>query len=172
MTAAQAAGVEAAIDHVRASRQTHVEWLKFWDEFEAHQQDCQSNPCPWEAKNEETASIAGDADHHRKMIAGYDNVLIVLGQRGSAQTGWFADIDDEQDGTDVWQPCLETGTGHIPSFEVWFPSKQACEQWIAKNVIGVGWCVTPGEVVAGEILEDFLPLGSRQLGQRPGTAGL
>lgn len=54
----------------------------------------------------------------------------------SARPHWFADVDDEQDGDYVWQPCLETGVGHIPCFEVWFNSKEACEDWIREFVIG------------------------------------
>lgn len=57
--------------------------------------------------------------------------------------GWFADWDSEATSEYGWQPCLETGQGHVPSFEVWFKSEAECEQWIADNVIGVGWF--PGE---------------------------
>lgn len=57
--------------------------------------------------------------------------------------GWFADLDATQGGDYQWQPCLETGKGHIPCFEVWFKTKAECEDWIAANVIGVGWF--PGE---------------------------
>jgi len=53
--------------------------------------------------------------------------------------GWFSDIDKEQAGEYLWQPCLETGQGHIPSFEIWFKTKSECDAWIAENVIGVGW---------------------------------
>lgn len=56
-----------------------------------------------------------------------------------APHGWFADWDDEQEGDYGWQPCLETGQGHIPCFQVWFKTKAKCEEWIAANVIGVGW---------------------------------
>lgn len=49
---------------------------------------------------------------------------------------WFADIDPEQEGTYIWQPCLETGQGHIPCLPVWFSSKAECEEWIRSNVIG------------------------------------
>jgi hypothetical protein len=50
---------------------------------------------------------------------------------------WFADIDDE-DGIPpyVWQPCLETETGHIPSIGIWFQSKEICEDWIRENLLG------------------------------------
>ena len=49
---------------------------------------------------------------------------------------WVADVDPEQDGPYRWQPCLETRVGHIPSFEVWFDTKEACEDWIREFVIG------------------------------------
>lgn len=50
---------------------------------------------------------------------------------------WFADWDkDNAVGAYGWQPCLETREGHIPCFEVWFDSKEACEDWIRKYVIG------------------------------------
>lgn len=50
---------------------------------------------------------------------------------------WFADFDDEADIPPyVWQPCLETGHGHIPTIDVWFQSKAICEEWIRENVIG------------------------------------
>lgn len=61
----------------------------------------------------------------------------------NGEEGWFADWDRDATTAYGWQPCLETGEGHIPCFEVWFDSKAACEQWIEKYVIGVGWL--PGE---------------------------
>ena len=63
--------------------------------------------------------------------------------------GWFADFDREAASEYAWQPCLETGVGHIPSFEVWFRTKAECEQWIKDNVIAVGWYPgDPSEVPA------------------------
>lgn len=53
--------------------------------------------------------------------------------------GWFSDVDAEADPRYQWQPCLETGQGLIPSFQVWFATKDECDAWIAENVIGVGW---------------------------------
>lgn len=60
--------------------------------------------------------------------------------------GWFADWDDEQQTDYGWQPCFETGQGHIPCFEIWFKTKAECEEWIAANVIGAGWF--PGDPTA------------------------
>lgn len=53
--------------------------------------------------------------------------------------GWFADWDQDQEGEYGWQPCLETGMGHIPCFQVWFKTEAECNAWITDNVIGVGW---------------------------------
>lgn len=54
--------------------------------------------------------------------------------------GWFADIDEDTGPSDPyrWQPCLETGAGHIPCFSVWFATEDECTQWIRENVLGVG----------------------------------
>lgn len=59
--------------------------------------------------------------------------------------GWFSDPCDEEDAVAGyrWQPYLETGTGFIPPIQVWFATKEACDEFIATEVIGVGWL--PGE---------------------------
>jgi hypothetical protein len=49
---------------------------------------------------------------------------------------WFADVDREAVAPYVWQPCLETETGHIPCFEVWFRTERECEDWIRQFVVG------------------------------------
>lgn len=64
--------------------------------------------------------------------------------------GWFADWDDEDTTGYGWQPCLETGVGHIPCFEVWFKTKAECEAWITENVVGVGWL--PGDPTETRVL--------------------
>lgn len=58
----------------------------------------------------------------------------------NGERGWFADVrQDPEDGpADMWQPCLETGIGHIPCFDIWFATRQECEKWIAETVLGVG----------------------------------
>jgi hypothetical protein len=62
----------------------------------------------------------------------------------SGKRGWFADVpargDEEQppNSEHQWQPCLETGTGYIPCFDMWFQTKAACEDWIRENASGVG----------------------------------
>ena len=46
-------------------------------------------------------------------------------------SGWFADTDsDAPDPSHPWQPCLETGVGHVPCFDIWFPTEAACVDWI------------------------------------------
>lgn len=59
---------EAAIARIEESRATHVLWADYWKAIGG----CSCEGC------EKTAGIAGDADHHRECIAGYDNVLEVL----------------------------------------------------------------------------------------------
>jgi hypothetical protein len=49
---------------------------------------------------------------------------------------WFADIDPEETSGYKWQPCLETGYGHVPSLPIWFGSKAKCEEWIRVHIIG------------------------------------
>lgn len=60
------------------------------------------------------------------------------------RVGWFSDYDNDPDLSGGmaeyrWQPCLETGTGHIPSFDVHFKSKDECDTWIREYVIGAAW---------------------------------
>lgn len=56
----------------------------------------------------------------------------------SGEAGWFADIDrDQPPGAYHWQPCLETGTGHVPCFEVWFATREECEAWIRETVLPI-----------------------------------
>lgn len=55
------------------------------------------------------------------------------------QMGWLSDIDREASGPYIWQPCFETGAGHIPSLPLWFTSKEECDAWIAEHLIGADW---------------------------------
>lgn len=52
--------------------------------------------------------------------------------------GWFADIDADAPASHQWQPCFETGEGHIPCFQIWFETRDQCERWIQENLLGVG----------------------------------
>ena len=58
----------------------------------------------------------------------------------AVMVGWFSDVDAEQEGESeyVWQPCLETGTGHIPSVGIWFKSKSECDDFIRTTILGHG----------------------------------
>ena len=59
--------------------------------------------------------------------------------RMGSQAGWFADRDMDREGGRVrgWQPCLETGQGLIPNFEVWFDSEEECERFIREVILPV-----------------------------------
>lgn len=97
--AVEAAGdLDAAIARVEKSRQTHVEWLDYWRAYDEH--DCSGVVCPWEATREEQTAIAGDSDHHRTAISGYDNVLAILtalrAALSSAGTDVLADLLDRE----------------------------------------------------------------------------
>lgn len=50
-------------------------------------------------------------------------------------TGWFADIGDGRGGELFpWQPFLSTRAGTFP-IPVWFESEQACERFIADELM-------------------------------------
>jgi len=49
--------------------------------------------------------------------------------------GWFADVSPDEIGDYHWQPCFETGLGHIPCFDIWFKTRAECETWIRENVL-------------------------------------
>lgn len=51
--------------------------------------------------------------------------------------GWFSDIDREEapSGTHQWQPCLQL-EGWCPSIDVWFESKEACDEFIRTEILG------------------------------------
>lgn len=51
------------------------------------------------------------------------------------QTGWFADWDEEAKG---WQPCIQTPALINSSLEIWFPSEEACLDFIRTEVLGQG----------------------------------
>lgn len=74
-------------------------------------------------------------------MTGYNSVY------GSSDTheynGWFADIDTDQTGTHVWQPCLQHQPGMIMSMSIWFSTEQDCQTFIRDCIIGHGFA--PGE---------------------------
>lgn len=51
--------------------------------------------------------------------------------------GWFADTAPFSD-SDGWQPCLETGAGHVPCFDIWFKTEQECMNWIREYALDAG----------------------------------
>lgn len=54
------------------------------------------------------------------------------------RVGWFADIDpDQSDSSHQWQPCLETGTGIVPSLSIWFASEAECESYIRSEIVPI-----------------------------------
>jgi hypothetical protein len=55
----------------------------------------------------------------------------------SERTGWFADVSNAEQMPGMWQPCLETGTGHIPCFDVWFNSREECEAYIRDELLPI-----------------------------------
>ena len=65
----------------------------------------------------------------------------------SDRTGWFADVssDDDPGPAGMWQPCLETGKGHIPCLDIWFDTQEECEAYIKEDLIPI----------AGRMLPDF-----------------
>jgi hypothetical protein len=52
--------------------------------------------------------------------------------------GWFADIgraDDRIPG--MFQPCLEMDIGVVPSFDIWFDTQEACEEFIRDTILPI-----------------------------------
>lgn len=50
--------------------------------------------------------------------------------------GWFADVDPEMKAF-KWQPCCQVD-GMVQSLDIWFSSKEGCEDWIREEVLGLG----------------------------------
>lgn len=66
----------------------------------------------------------------------------------SQRVGWFADADNWREGDhgermDGWQPCLETGTGFIPTFDVWFKTREECERFIRDEILPIARKMLP-----------------------------
>uniref|UniRef100_UPI003F493582 hypothetical protein n=1 Tax=Streptosporangium sp. CA-235898 TaxID=3240073 RepID=UPI003F493582 len=53
-----------------------------------------------------------------------------------SDNGWFAEWDRETT-NGGWRPVLQLD-GHAPDFDIWFSTKQECEDWIREEVIGCG----------------------------------
>ena len=55
-----------------------------------------------------------------------------------SETGWFADVADEEDTPNPrapWQPVIQTAGCCFP-LPVWFESREACEQFIRADILG------------------------------------
>lgn len=54
--------------------------------------------------------------------------------------GWFSDVGTDEDDKvtyhKMWQPCLELGTGLIPSIDIWFTTEVACDDFIKTEILG------------------------------------
>lgn len=48
--------------------------------------------------------------------------------------GWFADPSDEY--PELWQAFLQADFGCFPLDGVWFKSKDDCEQFIVREILG------------------------------------
>jgi hypothetical protein len=48
--------------------------------------------------------------------------------------GWFADPSDEY--PELWQAFLQAECGCFPLDGIWFESKDDCEQFIVREVLG------------------------------------
>ncbi len=51
------------------------------------------------------------------------------------RTGWFADTSDDAPKNFPYQPCLQLD-GMCMDFDIWFATREECEEWIRKEVIG------------------------------------
>lgn len=51
-------------------------------------------------------------------------------------SGWWSDVDNEVAGPWNWQPVLTYDGGQLQSLEVWFRSKEECDQFIRDHVAG------------------------------------
>lgn len=51
-----------------------------------------------------------------------------------SRQGWFSDAEDPPSATFRWQPCLQLD-GWCLSIDVWFESKEDCDNFILTNVL-------------------------------------
>lgn len=65
----------------------------------------------------------------------------------TARSGWYASMNDlqmQRAYPAIWQPTLQAGD-RIDEFEIFFDTKEACEDWIRTKIIDQGWYGTPDE---------------------------
>lgn len=75
MNAVTRVDVDAAIATIEDSRRTHVEWAA-WLEAGPPGTSCGTPGC--DRDHHADVDVAGDLEHHRRCIAGYDQVLELL----------------------------------------------------------------------------------------------
>lgn len=53
-------------------------------------------------------------------------------------TGWFPDEDENVTGPDRWRPYLQIPGMIFPLEDIWFPTKEACIEFITNDILGAG----------------------------------
>jgi hypothetical protein len=53
----------------------------------------------------------------------------------SERYGWFADTSEDSPKDYPWQPCLQLDM-YCADIDIWFESREACEQWIKNELLG------------------------------------
>jgi hypothetical protein len=56
--------------------------------------------------------------------------------------GWFADTDIGPGGKRLWQPNLQVNGAILP-LPVWLDSREECEDFIRRELVGQGWIDGP-----------------------------
>lgn len=54
------------------------------------------------------------------------------------RVGWFSDIEDRPNHQYPWQPCLQAELGLCLSLDIWFPTQEACDNFIKESILGKG----------------------------------
>jgi hypothetical protein len=55
------------------------------------------------------------------------------------EQGWFSDVDPDQSGDFIWQPCVQLGGSFCPCIPAWFATKADCDEFIRDEVLGQTW---------------------------------
>ena len=56
--------------------------------------------------------------------------------------GWFADTDISPTGARLWQPNLQVNGAILP-LPVWLDTREECEDFIRRELVGHGWIDGP-----------------------------
>lgn len=67
-----------------------------------------------------------------------------------SEVGWFACYEDERGTAFPWTPALQCEGSLCPNFDVWFESKEACEDFIRTEILGKPLLAGP-RVIAGTV---------------------